>query len=314
VKYRKLGRCGLKVSSVSVGAWLTAGGSVQDHAFHDILRAAIEGGINFIDLADIYARGEAERVVGRALGDYRRSELVLSSKVFWPMSDDINDCGLSRKHIIESCEKSLQRLGTDYIDLYFCHRMDPDVALDETVRAMDDLVRQGKVLYWGTSVWDATTLRESHAIAEKHHAYAPVVEQPMYNLLDRSIEAEVLPAARELGMGVVAWSPLAGGVLTGKYNDSTPRGTRATTTQWLEGWLTEDCLARVRKLSEIADDLGITTGELSLAWLLHQPGISSVITGATKSAHVTSNLRAAEVELDSDVLGTVDGIFEVAQR
>ena len=309
MEYRKLGSCALKVSSVSVGGWLTAGGSVQDQTFHEILRAAIDGGINFIDLADIYARGEAERVVGRLLGQYRRSDLVLSSKVFWPMSDNINDRGLSRKHIMESCEKSLQRLGTDYLDLYFCHRMDPETALDETVRAMDDLVRQGKILYWGTSVWSGQAMREAHAIADRRNAYAPVVEQPMYHLLDRGIEDEVLPTARELGMGTVVWSPLAGGVLTGKYNDGPLEGTRATSTPWLEGWLTEACLDKVRALDAMAKELDLTCGQLSLAWLLHQPGVSSVITGATRRAHVESNLKAASASLDADVLGAIANLF-----
>jgi voltage-dependent potassium channel beta subunit len=309
MQYRKLGSCGLKVSTVSIGGWLTAGGSVQDNVFHDVIRAAVEGGINFIDLADIYARGEAERVVGRLLGDYKRSDLVLSSKAFWPMTDNVNDRGLSRKHLMESCEKSLQRLGTDYLDLYFCHRMDPDVSCDETTRAMEDLVRQGKILYWGTSVWSGAALREAHAVADKRNAYAPVVEQPMYHLLDRGIEGDVLPTARELGMGVVAWSPLAGGILTGKYNDEVPPTSRAATTQWLESWLTDENLARVKELGEIAADLELTTAQLALAWVIHQPGISSVITGASRPGHVESNLVAAEVELNADTLARIDRLF-----
>lgn len=309
MQYRKLGNCGLKVSTVSIGGWLTAGGSVQDNVFHDVIRASIEGGINFIDLADIYARGEAERVTGRIIGDYKRSDLVISSKCFWPMTDNVNDRGLSRKHIMESCEKSLSRLGTDYLDLYFCHRMDPEVGCEETTRAMEDLIRQGKVLYWGTSVWSGDAMREAHSIADKRNAYAPVVEQPMYHLLDRGIETDVLPTARELGMGIVAWSPLAGGILTGKYNDGVPATSRAATTKWLEGWLTDENLARVAQLGEIANELEITTAQLSLAWLIHQPGISSVITGATRAAHVESNLAAADVELDADTLARIDRLF-----
>ena len=309
MQYRKLGNCGLKVSTVSVGGWLTAGGSVQDHVFHDVMRASIEGGINFIDLADIYARGEAERVVGRLLGDYKRSDLVLSSKAFWPMTDNVNDRGLSRKHIMESCEKSLQRLGTDYLDIYFCHRMDPEVAIEETTRAMEDLIRQGKVLYWGTSVWSGDGMRQAHAVADKRNAYAPVVEQPMFHLLDRGVAGDVIPTAQELGMGVVVWSPLAGGILTGKYNDGVPPTSRAATTQWLESWLTPENLARVKELSGIAAQLDITTAQLALAWVLHQPGISSVITGASRPAHVESNLVAADVELDADTLARIDRLF-----
>ncbi len=309
MQYRKLGSCGLKVSTVSIGGWLTAGGSVQDHVFHDVIRASIEGGINFIDLADIYARGEAERVVGRLLGDYKRSDLVLSSKAFWPMTDNVNDRGLSRKHLMESCEKSLQRLGTDYLDIYFCHRMDPEVSCEETTRAMEDLIRQGKVLYWGTSVWSGPGMREAHAAAEKFNAYAPVVEQPMYNLLDRGIESVVAPTARTLGMGLVVWSPLAGGILTGKYNDGVPPTSRGATTQWLESWLTEENLGRVKQLGEIAAELEITMAQLSLAWILHQPGVSSVITGASRPSHVESNLAAADVVLNADTLARIDRLF-----
>ena len=195
MKYRQVGQSGLRVSEVSIGGWLTFGKSVADETAHDILRVAIDEGINFIDVADIYAKGESERVVGELIRDYRRSDLVISSKVYWPMSDGVNDRGLSRKHIMESVEGSLRRLGTDYLDIYFCHRWDEHVPLDETLRAMEDLVRQGKVLYWGTSMWSGAQLSEAHERAEHWRAYAPTVEQPRYNLIHREIEADVLPTA-----------------------------------------------------------------------------------------------------------------------
>ena len=310
MQYRNLGNAGIKVSAVALGGYTTFGDSIQDLGLaRRIILAAYESGINFFDIADQYAYGESERMMGAVLLDLPRHTLVISSKVFWPMSEEINDRGLSRKHIIESVEKSLKRIGTDYLDIYFCHRMDPEVAIEETTRAMEDLIRQGKVLYWGTSVWSGDGMRQAHAVADKRNAYAPVVEQPMFHLLDRGVAGDVIPTAQELGMGVVVWSPLAGGILTGKYNDGVPPTSRAATTQWLESWLTPENLARVKELSGIAAQLDITTAQLALAWVLHQPGISSVITGASRPAHVESNLVAADVELDADTLARIDRLF-----
>lgn len=314
MQYRNVGRTGLKVSSVSLGGWLTYGGSVEADHSHAILRAAIEQGINFIDLADIYSRGNSERVMGDFLEDYtagsgRRSDLVISSKVFWPTGTGPNDRGLSRKHIMESCHASLKRLRTDYLDIYFCHRFDPEVALEETVRAMEDLVQQGKVLYWGTSVWEADQLRAGTALSRTHHGYGPVVEQPRYNLLDRHIEASIVPACQELGMGLVVWSPLAQGLLTGKYNDGIPAGSRGAQTSWLERELTPENIERVRQLSMIAHEYGITAGQLALAWILHQPGMTSVITGATSVAQVAENIVADGVRLDDATRARLNVIF-----
>lgn len=309
MEYRKLGRTGLRVSAVSIGGWLTLGGSVDTDNSRSILDRALGEGINFVDLADIYARGRAEEVAGEALAHRRREDLVISSKVFWPMSEGPNDRGLSRKHIMESVNASLRRLRTDYLDLYFCHRFDPDTPLDETVRAMDDLVRMGKVLYWGTSVWSGDQLRAGHAIAEAHGAHAPVVEQPCYNLLDRAIERDSMRAARELGMGLVVWSPLAQGLLTGKYNDGVPDGSRAATSTWLDGRLTPDTLERVRAFCALAAELGHSPGELALAWVLHQPGISSAITGASRPEQVAANVKAARIALDGETLTTLDRLF-----
>lgn len=309
MEYRRVGNTGLRVSEISIGGWLTLGKSVADEDSHDILQAAIDGGINFIDVADIYARGEAERVVGEVLADYHRPDLVVSSKVFWPMSDNPNDRGLSRKHILESIEASLDRLQTDYLDIYFCHRWDENTPLLETMRAMDDLIRMGAVHYWGTSMWSAEQIKQAHELAAKHNLHAPMVEQPRYNLLHRDIEHAVLPTCAELGVGLTVWSPLAQGILTGKYNDGVPEGSRADTSDWLEDDLTEQNLERTRKFTGIANDLGVAPEQLALAWLLEQDALSSVITGATRVAHVESNLGAAEIELDPEVVDQIDDLF-----
>jgi len=307
--YRSVGHTGLRVSSVSIGGWLTFGRSVNDETSHDILRTAIEHGINFIDVADIYAKGESERVVGELLKDVRRSDFVVSSKVYWPMSEDTNDRGLSRKHIMESVEKSLGRLNTDYLDIYYCHRFDPNTPLEETVRAMEDLVRQGKILYWGTSMWTAEQIDRACEIADKRNAYAPIVEQPRFNLIHREIEADVLPTCARRGIGLTVWSPLAQGLLTGKYNDGIPEGSRAAQSNWLEGDLTEENIERVRTFTEIAEEVSLSPAQLALAWCLANPAISSVITGATKSSQVIDNVAAAEATLSAEVLERLDTLF-----
>jgi len=241
VEYRQLGKAGIKVSEIALGAWLTFGGSVGEQDARACVKAAVDNGINFLDNADIYAGGEAERVVGKIIRELglRRQRLALSSKVFWPMSDDVNDRGLSRKHIMESIEGSLRRLGTDYVDMYFCHRYDPITPTDEVVRAMDDLVHQGKVLYWGTSVWSAAQIEDAVGTARALNCYLPQVEQPRYNMLDRHIEREVLPTCAKYGIGVTVFSPLAQGLLTGKYNDGIPEDSRAARSDWLDNELNE---------------------------------------------------------------------------
>ncbi len=314
MKYRNLGRSSIKVSAISLGAWLTFGGTEDIEVTRACIQTAVEHGVNFFDLADSYAGGEAERVVGQALRDLgvARQHLVLSSKVFWPMSDDVNDRGLSRKHILDSVEGSLRRLGVEYLDLYFCHRFDAATPLDEVVRAMDDLVHQGKILYWGTSVWTAVQLEAAVGTATRFNAYLPQVEQPRYNMLDRHIEPEILPTAARHGMGVVVFSPLAQGLLTGKYNAGIPEGSRAASSRWLERDLTEANLEKIRRLSALAEHLGLTVAQLALAWILRRPEISSAITGATKPQHVVSNVAAADMQLSEDVLVEIEGILDNA--
>ncbi|MBI1295194.1 aldo/keto reductase [bacterium] len=310
MEYRRLGQAGLKVSAVSLGAWITFGGTVEDETAEQIIRSAIDSGINFIDTADAYARGEAEKVVGKAIQPYDRTKLVISSKLYWPQSEDPNDRGLSRKHIMESIDKSLKRLGTDYLDIYFCHRYDADTPLEETVRAMDDLVHQGKVLYWGTSVWSAAQIEDAVGIARQYNLYLPQVEQPRYNMLDRHIEDEIMPTAARHGMGITVWSPLAQGILTGKYNDGIPEDSRAAENEGMQNQLTDDTIAKVRQLTEIAGDHGLSMSQLALAWNLRRPEISSVITGATKTSHVQANIKAAEAKLDADAIAKIDEILE----
>jgi len=309
MKYRRLGSAGIKVSEISLGGWLTFGGTVEEKMTARIVAAAIDQGVNFIDLADIYSRGEAEQVCGRILAGRTRTDLVVSSKLFWPMSEDINDRGLSRKHIFESIDKTLARLGMEYLDIYFCHRFDPETEVEEVVRAMDDLMRQGKILYWGTSVWEADQIVAAAAAADNFHAYRPQVEQPRYNMLDRHIEPEIMPTCARLGMGLVVWSPLAMGMLTGKYNDGVPAGSRGATSEWLRNTITDENVEKSRRLMAIAGDLGITAGQLALAWVLRRPEISSAITGATRPEHIASNAAASGVELDSSTIDAIENIL-----
>ncbi|MFP4395911.1 MAG: aldo/keto reductase family protein, partial [Anaerolineales bacterium] len=276
------------------------------------IKAAVERGVNYIDIADVYARGNAERVVGESIRelDLRRQDLVIASKVFWPMSDNVNDRGLSRKHIMESIDNSLERIGVDYLDIYFCHRYDPNTPVEEVVRAMDDLVHQGKILYWGTSVWSAAQIEDAYGTSRRFNAYVPQAEQPRYNMLDRHIEPEIMPTAAKRGIGLVVFSPLAQGLLTGKYNAGIPEGSRADRTDWLKSELTEENVEKVRQLTEIATELDITPGQLALAWILRRPEISAAITGATKVAHVKDNVAASDVELSNDVLARIEAILD----
>lgn len=310
--YRPLGRCGTNVSAFGLGGWTTFGESVKGPGtVRTILKAAYAAGVNFFDIADVYAEGESERAMGRVLREFPRHTLVISSKVFFPMSREVNDRGLSRKHIMESVHKSLKRIGTDYLDIYFCHRFDEHTPLEETARAMDDLVHQGKVLYWGTSEWTGAQLREVRRLCDGRNLYRPQVEQPQYSLLERTkFEKDVEPVARESGMGLVVWSPLASGLLTGKYDDGLPKGTRLSRIGWLRGAvLREERLEKVRRFKKVADGLGCTRAQLALAWALGRPGVSSVILGATRPEQLRENLAALSLNLTDDVRRELEGIF-----
>ena len=311
MKYRRLGTSGLKVSAVSLGAWTTYGQTVEEQqTVHDILARAIELGVNFLDNADVYARGKAEVMVGQALADLDvpRHHVVVSSKVYWPMSDVITDRGLSRKHILESIDNSLERLGMDYIDIYFAHRYDTETPIEETVEAFSDVVRSGRALYWGTSMWTAAQIAVAHTYAKASGLVAPVVEQPRYSLLDReSVEQHVAPVTLDKGIGLVVFSPLAQGMLTGKYDDGIPEDSRlAHLPQFKNNLLTDVNAAKVRALAPLAEGLGVTRAQLALAWLLHQPAVSSVITGATKVSQIEENVAAVDIDLTPETLAAID--------
>ncbi|WP_041230654.1 aldo/keto reductase family protein [Deinococcus peraridilitoris] len=313
MEYRNLGKSGLKVSEIALGGWVTFGHSVNDQQMvRDIVLKAHESGINFFDQADVYARGKSEEMMGAVLRELPRSELVISSKVFWPMSDDVNDRGLSRKHVLESIDKSLQRLGTDYLDIYFAHRYDPSVPMEEIVMAFDHVVRTGRAMYWGTSMWPAARIAEAVEFARSHGLYGPVTEQPEYSMLRRErVEGEILPYTESAGVGLVVWSPLAMGMLTGKYDEGMPEGSRLTDNEnWGKNFVTEENRARVKALKPIADELGITRSQLALAWALRQSGVSSVIMGATKVQQVEDNVAASGVKLDAEVVSRIDEILK----
>ncbi|MGE5085598.1 MAG: aldo/keto reductase [Bacillota bacterium] len=310
--YRSLGRCGLKVSTFSLGGWTTFGGSVKDFtSIRSILHTAYESGINFFDIADVYAKGEAERMMGGALKELPRHELVISSKVFWPMSEDINDKGLSRKHILESVNKSLQRIGTDYLDIYYCHRYDPDTPVEETIRIMDDLIHHGKILYWGTSEWTGDQIQEAMEICERWGYYKPQVEQPQYNLITRNkFEHDVEPKASYYGMGLTTWSPLASGLLTGKYDNGIHEG-RLSKIDWLRETLYNGTnLQRVRDMKKIADRMECSRGQLALAWLAAQPKVSSVILGVTNVEQLKENLGALRLNISPEVDKDLKKLFQ----
>ena len=315
MQYRRLGKSGLKVSAVSLGAWTTYGGSVEDKKLiTNIIEKALEKGINFFDNSDAYARGKAESYLGEVFKDIgiERRHLVLSTKVFWPFSDDDpNDRGLSRKHVLESIDGSLERMGTDYVDIYFAHRHDPEVPMEEIVEAFSDVVRTGRALYWGTSMWTPVQIAEAHTYAKSNGLVAPVTEQPSYSMLNRErVEEQILPVTEPKGIGLVVFSPLAMGMLTGKYDDGVPSDSRfGQNDRFAERFLNEKNSQKVKQLKSIADDLGITRAQLALAWVLRQPGVSSVITGATKVSQLEDNVGAAKVELSDDHIERIDEIL-----
>ncbi len=310
MNYRHLGATGLRVSEIALGSWLTYGGTVEDEAAVACIHRAYELGCNFFDTANIYRHGEAEQVVGRALRGIDRDEYVLATKVYFAMGTGPNDRGLSRKHIFEQCERSLARLGVDYVDLYQCHRPDPETPLEETLRALDDLVRQGKVLYVGVSEWPAELLDEARRI-QAERGFDPIVSnQPQYSMLYRVIESEVVPLSKQLGIGQIVWAPLAQGVLTGKYRpgEAPPEGSRATGPdagfmRWL---MRDDVLEAVQRLRPIAEGLGVSMAQLAIAWVLREQNVSSAIVGASRPAQVEENFAAVGLELSEEILRAID--------
>jgi voltage-dependent potassium channel beta subunit len=313
MQYRRLGNAGMKVSAIALGGWINYGeGKVEPDAARDVVMRAYEHGINYFDLADIYGQGEAEKQMGSYLKAFPRNTLVIATKVYWPMSDDINDRGLSRKHIMESIEKSLRRLDTDYVDIYFCHRHDEDTPVEETVRTMHDLITQGKILYWGTSEWTGAQISEALAVCERYGLQKPKTEQPQYSMLMRErVEADVLPVTAPNGMGLVVWSPLAGGMLTGKYDSGVPDDSRFQRETWArERYMNEKTIEQVRRLKPIADALGITRAQLALAWTLRQSGVSSAITGATKASQVDETAKAGDVALSEDTMQAIEAVLK----
>jgi voltage-dependent potassium channel beta subunit len=319
--YRRMGRSGLKLSALSLGAWVTFGGRVGRSQARELIAQAFDAGINFFDNAEVYARGEAERLMGDVIADLRlpRDAFCVSSKVLWGSVEEPRPTqqGLSRKHVTEACHQALKRLRVDHLDLYLCHRPDPDTPIEETVRAMDDLIRQGKVLYWGTSEWPVEAIREAHRSARGLHAHAPSVEQPQYNLLHRErVELEYAPLLAELGLGTTVWSPLASGLLTGKYLDGIPADSRFTAPgyEWLSRKLEEAPAlrpAQLRAFMALAAEYGCTPAQLAIAWCLGNPQVSTVLLGASKTAQLQENLGAIDVfeRLDEADLRRIEAVF-----
>ena len=311
--YRRVGTSGLVVSEIALGSWLTYGAGVDDDGATACLRAAIDSGIVFLDTADVYGGGAAESLLGSVLADYERSQLVIATKAYFPMSDGPNDRGLSRKHLFESIHGSLRRLRTDYVDLYQCHRYDADVPVAETVRAMDDLVRQGKILYWGVSCWSAEQIADALRIADETGAARPVSNQPPYNMLERSIEESVLPLCEREGLGQVVFSPLAEGLLTGKYVGGTiPDGSRAASERYgrfLHAKMTDRNQQVVERLAGVAAKAGFSLPVMALAWALRRPAVTSVIIGASRPEQIRENVRAAGLELEEDLLREIEMVL-----
>jgi voltage-dependent potassium channel beta subunit len=319
--YRPLGKSGLQVSALSFGAWVTFGKQIGDPVARKLLHTAYDAGINFFDNAEAYADGQAEIVMGSILkkSGWRRSSYLVSSKVFFGWEDDKpNQSGLSRKHVVEGCHDALRRLQVDYLDLYYCHRPDPAVPVEETARAMHDLIVQGKILYWGTSEWSPAQLKAAHAVCTRLGLHAPIVEQPQYNLFHRSrVEKEYAPLYKSPGLGTTIWSPLASGLLTGKYNAGVPKGSRlnAPGMEWLRDMILqqpgiEKKLAAVPKLAAIAEGLGTSLPRLAIAWCLKNPHVSTVILGASRVEQLQENLGALDLveKLTPAIMKRLDAI------
>ncbi|HMS18248.1 MAG TPA: aldo/keto reductase [Planctomycetota bacterium] len=311
MEYRRLGRSGIKVSALSFGSWLTFGDRLGEQEAKALMRQASDAGVNFFDNAEVYGDGRSEEIMGAALKDFRRESLVVSTKLFWGGKGP-NDNGLSRKHILEGTNASLKRMRLDYVDLLYCHRADPDTPLSETILAMDQVVRSGKALYWGTSEWSAAEIDEAHRIAKELGCIPPTMEQPQYNLfVRRRFEIEYAPLFERYGMGATIWSPLASGMLTGKYNDQIPRGSRLAGQVWLMERWTDERKEKVSALAVVAALFGASCAQLAIAWCLRRPHVSSVILGATSKDQLAENLGALELakRLDETSMTRITRIF-----
>lgn len=314
MRYRRLGRSGLQISELSLGSWITYGNQVDDRAAIETMSAARDAGVNFFDNAEVYAGGKAETLMGNALKHlgWEREDYIISTKFYWGIAKGPNRKNtLNRKYLHQAIEGSLQRLQLDYIDLVFCHRPDPNTPIEETVWAMHDMISQGKALYWGTSEWSAAEIVSAWQIADRHHLHKPVMEQPEYNLFHRDrVEQEYAPLYEEQGLGLTTWSPLASGVLTGKYANGVPAGSRSTLPgyDWLQQTVTNsEWIAATERLRPISNELGCTLSQLAIAWCASNPHVSTVITGASNKAQVVENMGAIEIipQLDSALLDRI---------
>ncbi|MBV9391793.1 MAG: aldo/keto reductase [Verrucomicrobia bacterium] len=320
MEYRRLGKAGVKLSELSFGSWVTFGDQISDDVAEDLMIAAYEGGINFFDNAEVYAAGRSEEVMGKILTKlgWPRDTWLVSSKVYFgsaPEPKKPNQTGLSRKHVFEACHAALKRLNVDYLDLFFCHRPDPETPIEETVRVMSDLIAQGKVLYWGTSVWSDEEIMEAYTVARQYNLVPPTMEQPFYNALQREkVDIEYARLYKTVGIGTTTWSPLASGLLTGKYNDGLPQNARLSRESygWLRDWvLKPERLDKVRAFGNLAKELNLSQSVLAIAWCLKNPHVSSVILGASKVHQLSENLKASDAakKLTPDILNKIDEIF-----
>jgi aryl-alcohol dehydrogenase-like predicted oxidoreductase len=313
VEYRNLGSSGLRVSEIGLGSWLTLGSRVDTAGTRTIVRRAFDLDINFFDTADVYADGAAEEALGQALAGIPRRHVVIATKAFFPVSGHPNDSGLSRKHLFESVESSLRRLGSDYVDLHQCHRPDPATPIEETVCAYEDLIRQGKVLYWGVSEWRAEQIVDACRIADARHAYRPISNQPQYSLMRRQLEREVMPACERNGLGQVVFSPLGQGVLSGKYSGGErPEDSRAADDKrnlFMNAYLAPDAIAKVDQLKPLAAEMRISLPQLALAWCLRRSNVASAIVGVTKISQLEDDVGASGIRLPDEITARIDEIF-----
>lgn len=321
MEYRYMGKTGLQLSVLSFGSWVSFHKQIDDNIADELMGIAYDNGINFFDNAEVYALGESEKMMGRVLKkkNWDRTSYTVSSKAFWGWrgtTNKPNQTGLSRKHLTEACNEALQRLQLDYLDLYFCHRPDKKMPIEEVVWTMHNLIQQGKILYWGTSEWSGVEIMEAHRVAHQYGLIGPAMEQPQYNLLERNkMENEFLMIFKTVGMGTTIWSPLASGLLSGKYNDGIPEGSRFGLTgfDWLKDrWMKDEMLNKVRRLADLAKELGISMAQLSIAWCIKNPNVTTAILGATSKEQLLENLKASEVieKLSAEVMQRIDEIVQ----